>query len=420
MADLGDVVVKLTADVGQFQTGFNQATTSLQNFQNTTTTATAGNRTFYEGVEQAGIFATGSERGIRRMEMALGGIAAQTVGASHGMGLLTESLLLFSGGSAIAIGVLAGIVAITEAFQLMSAEATADSEATKALTKELDKLGEHAKVTSLQIQISELERLRDDPSFFERAKQIGKEFFQSLIGGAESTDVGIREALNRQIATLTNEMARAQEKWNDHVEHAVEVTARQNDELEQMADRLDKLQPRMDAAAQAYVNFINSTEAGRALESKAFRDVVDNAGREIDRVIAEGQRIFDRDLAETNRLAQRWGDRIGRDLAQAIMNGFSDMQGLMKRVFEQVLSYALGQFFGSIFKGTIGGGGIGTVGADASGGGISGSRMAGGAVTLDMSKVSPLTAFAVARDPGFQEVLRAAILVANQSGFRTP
>src|SRR5512135_294968 len=99
MATIDGVQVQLTADIGQFQTGFNQASQSIQNFQNATQTATTGNRTFYEGVAQAGEYAAGSERGIRRMEMAMGSIAAQAVGANHSLGLLSEGFLLFSGGS---------------------------------------------------------------------------------------------------------------------------------------------------------------------------------------------------------------------------------------------------------------------------------------------------------------------------------
>src|SRR5690349_13497608 len=111
MAELGEVTVRLTSDIQSFQSGLAAANVSLQNFRNSAETATAGTRTFYEGLAEAGEYAVGSERGVRRMEFALGGIAAQAVGASHGLGQLSEGLLLFTAGSPVALGVLAGIAA---------------------------------------------------------------------------------------------------------------------------------------------------------------------------------------------------------------------------------------------------------------------------------------------------------------------
>ncbi len=418
------MVVRLTADVGQFQTGIGSATTSVQSFQNAVATATTGTRSFYEGVDQAGIFATGSERGIRRMEMALGGIAAQSVGANHSLGLLGESMLLFSGGSAVAIGVLAGLAAIAGALQLISANAEADEMSLKKLEKELDTLGPHAKMVSLQLQIADLERQKIDPTFLEKIKQLGKQFWGSLTGSEEATGTGISEAFNRQIATLQNELSRATEEYNTKLAHQNELLADERMRLFELGEELDRIAAKVAkeiASPEFQADLENLFDPGGAFfRSKAFQQDLKEAGKQMGEVLREGQRVMERALEETDRQMQRLGNTLGRDLAEAIGNGFKDMAGLLKSIFMQVLQFALGQFFGSVFKSLAGGGIPGapdTSGFDPSSIGHSRAFSSGG-VTIDMSRAMPLTAFAVARDPGFQEVIRAAILTAKSQGFR--
>src|SRR5260370_39780611 len=106
---------KLAADVESFTTGLARAHQSVETFKNATQTATSGTKTFYEGVQQAGEFASGSERGMRRMEFAMGSLAAETAGANRAVGMFVEGVLLFGGGAAVTVSVLAGVAGVAGA-----------------------------------------------------------------------------------------------------------------------------------------------------------------------------------------------------------------------------------------------------------------------------------------------------------------
>lgn len=434
MADIGDVVVKLQADVGQFQTGMNAATTSIQNFQYSAETATTGTQTFYEGVEQAGLFASGSERGIRRMEFALGSLASESLGAGHAVGQLGEGMLLFTAGSPVALGVLAGVFAIGEAIKLVgdkSIDATTHiDDVRKALQKLADETPQ-AKFRNVEAQIAEANRQLVDAQNKLEKVTLSWQIFQRAFGDEDPRTQKRFLALE----TLKGKILELQEVLDhlrapvplhavevvydpEQVERAAEAQAHWNLMLEESTERLNALQPKIEAAAQAFIDWQNTTPAGAFLGSKAFTQQLNDTQAEVDRTIEQVQRTLDRDMEETNRQMQRWGDRIGRDFARAIMGGFKDMQDLLKAVFEQVLSFSLGRLFGSVFK-SIGG----FPSASASSATTSATGGMGGitpSVTVDFGKAAPLTAFAVARDPAFQDVIRAAILQARSQGFRIP
>src|SRR5260370_36860546 len=98
MPELDTITAKLTADVSAFQTGMASANQSVENFKAATTTAAAGQTTFYRGLEQSGEYAAGAERGVRRIEYAMGALAAPSGGAHHPIRMLAEGVLAFGRG----------------------------------------------------------------------------------------------------------------------------------------------------------------------------------------------------------------------------------------------------------------------------------------------------------------------------------
>jgi len=119
---------------------------------------------------------------------------------------------------------------------------------------------------------------------------------------------------------------------------------------------------------------------------------------------------FDKD----NEKFLRLGESVGRTIMDGVIGGMQSMQDILRSIFLQLMEFALGSFIGSILHPGSSLGGLVKAGGS--------SQKLVGPVSmtgsLNMSGLQPLTAFAIARDPGFQQVIREAILVAGSQGFK--
>lgn len=92
-------------------------------------------------------------------------------------------------------------------------------------------------------------------------------------------------------------------------------------------------------------------------------------------------------------------------LATQLQKLMAQAKDLFKMVIMSLLDFGLGALLGSIFPPAtaLGGAKVGAVGP--------------AQFNFKMSGLQPMTAYAVARDPAFQQVLREGVLVAQSQGF---
>src|SRR5690242_6024475 len=300
------------------------AQTSLENFQTSAATATSGTKTFYEGVSQAGEFAMGSERGVRRMEFALGSMAAQAVGASHGLGTLIEGLLLFSGGSAVTIGVLAGITAVVGVISLLEAGSNASKKALEELEKELDKIGPHAKMVADQMRLDELksklEALRDDVRGDLSPANI-MEQWRILLGGTP-LDAQIAKQqmkVNADAGEFRDKVEQANERLQERLDAFIDQIALQQDTLKFQEAFTDAIHRSNEAIRQLNAD-MEGPIAGDRVRAEHFgaamfgsRDLTE-LDKQISETVDRSNREMDRLLGQQERETKKWGDRIATAL----------------------------------------------------------------------------------------------------------
>ncbi len=460
MPELGEISARLTADGSTFTAGMGQAKTAVENFQTAAATATAGTKTFYEGVAQAGEFAGGSERGIRRMEFALGSLAAEATGANHALGTLIEGLLLFGSGSVLTVAALAGIAAIAVAFKEMD-RGWKDTEADiDKLGKSLDALGPHAKLVAEQIKLAFLQAKGDAEGaslgFFDEIVTFWANVLRGLPNAPGADDLrklllssGAQTQLIADVQ-LTADIADQQEKVNLAAEEYQKKLTEGNDRLQERLDGfLDQIAIQQSSVrfqdefrdavrdANAEVKALNSemelwTKFGADLGEVMFQGQRFSLGKgedntlfgQISKTVEESNRQMDKILAEQERHAKEWGMRISRALVDGISGNLNSLGALLKSIIEEWINVniitpfivSLGIFSPSRFGMYVGqmlAEGVAVVA------GRSKIGVMGLALTVNVSGGSP-DPFTAARDNAWQRTLRESILVANQQGFKAP
>lgn len=414
MAELGEITARLSADVSSFTDGMGRAQTSVQNFQNAAGTATTGTRTFYEGVSQAGEFASGSERGVRRMELALGALGAQMTGTNHAVGMLSEGLLLFSGGSVLAIGVLAGLAAIAGAIELLSINGKTAQRQLEELEKEMDKFGAHGKLMAEQMKLDALTTLQGamaaDPRGALGLAGLVDQWKLILGTGTDIQSLVIEQQGRVRLAQSAFADVLGRDAARDQEKSAREAAKRYSDAYEQaMREAGERMR----------------IERAGAAGAAEIRRVDDEFQNELLRFGNDTQRLIEEQAARSERTAKEWGQRISTALVDGITGKLQDIGNLLKKVVEEFLSKYLitpmllglgiaspsgfGAYVGEMLVAGVGQGvakaNLGPMGLN---------------MNLNVAKSGNLSPFDVARDADWQAAFRESSLVAYQGGFRTP
>lgn len=436
MPTLDAVQVQLTADIGQFQSGFNQATTSVQNFQNATQTASRGTQTFYEGVSQAGEYAVGSERGIRRMELALGSVAAQAVGTNHAIGQLSEGLLLFGGGSALTLGVLGGIAAIYGAYQILTKESRDAEQATKDLEKALEGLGEHGKIVALQVEAGAIEAQIEHIKDVRRKLGLGdmgaltgeSEGIATWFGFSEGDIIdleaklqGVNDRINQMKTHFAGQEAKkaGEEAWHEWETFGA-VLAEVNDRMDQF-----------DATVLNTISTMSTEDLNAILMPKmSDSDFFKGEGQDLEtsQWFTKMKRQMDEASRETQRQARAWGQSISEALVEGISGKLNSLGDLLKKVIESfVEKYVVGPILKALLIASPSGFGqyVGEMLTAGIAQGVTGNRGVQGVgdmrlhLSLNMGGMTAASnPLAAARDQEWQRFMRESILVAGSDGFR--
>lgn len=370
------IVVKLTADAAQFQSGMTLASQ---------TTGKLGHA-------------------VNTLKSGMVGLALQATGTAGPVGKLSQGLLLFAGGSTLILGVAAGIGALSLVYQALTADTRATEQAQKDLIKTLQGMGTHAKLIAAQIELGRLQGLQGKP---ETLGQVGQRFLSDLTAGrlgAGATEQ--REAVQRAIAaqlTIISGLTQEVAKWEKGIADAGLDAARQEaNRVESLKEGLGVLQ-RMKAVAESpgFTKTRTGLEVFKTLETK---DIAFKGGQ-----------------SELEEALHRLGLSAGKQFALGMISGIQSMQDVMKSIIIQFLSLGLDALFGG-FGGLFGG-------AFSSGGGSSKSlsglgkanaQIAPASFSLDvpMGLSAPTTPFAVMRDAEWQKLLRGSLIVAQTAGFR--
>lgn len=364
----------------------------------------ADTQPFVAGLERAGGAlgtmgqrAQTSSRGLTVIRGAMVGLAAQATGAAGPVGRLAQGLLLLGGGSTAVLGAAAGIGALALAYNELTKETREAKKAQEDMIESLKGIGVHAELTAARIKLAALQS--------EVGTHLKPSFLSSLLffvtGGQGKpkleTDVTAEQQLLSQIATVQNEIARLVEReaaWRHDVAEATERAARA--ELE----RVRHLKEAVDLEGPLPAKFLNAP-GGKSLitktENLAFLQ------KEVFGIVGSDMQERVRDL----------GISLGRQLMLGMVEGIDSLRDVLRAVLMAILDFGITSFLESILP---------VPGLVSGKGPIPGKSPAVGPAqfhgTMQMSGLQPVTAYFVARDPAFQQLLREGILVAGAEGFR--
>jgi hypothetical protein len=416
MADLGEITARLTADATSFTTGMGQASTAVEHFQNSASSATTGTRTFYEGVEQAGIFATGSERGIRRMEFALGSLAASSLDVSHPIGQLAEGLLLFGGGSALTVGVLAGIAGIAAAIKLLGDNSDFAATSVKKIEEQVKALAKALPETKMADHAAMVENLA------KQTKELEGQLFLA----------------HTRVVELSNLFGEHAARTEDARKAYVALV----DEVRKVHAAMAELaQPGMMSAVEAVTGFVRTAASSVVMGGRVqggrgnvgmFVPPEDNiisgmaqtnigttgAGQVADDVMDKAEKRF-------RERAAAIGLNTMRELIQGLINGTNDFGKLLESaVLELIEARLIGPIHKLLQIASPSGAGMFIGQMLAEGIGVGMRTVSLGPMALNMNlnvqKSGNLSPFDTARDADWQRAYRESALVAHQQGFRLP
>lgn len=393
MAIAETIVVRLESDTRTFTNGMANSVQTTQRFSKATNTLKQG----------------------------LVGLALQATGTAGPLGKLSQALLLFAGGSALVLGVAAGIGAIALVYRDLTRDTRQAEQAQKDLIQQLQSVGIHAQLTAARIELGKLQAERDKGSFGTALGGIARE---GPISGAQNALAARREEFNRRIATqlniiarLTQESSKWQQEWTDAVIEgnlawenfvaklqAAELRTLRLAVAQQGLKRLDRVQLRGVPGPQG-----QGAEVAPGFDPTA----------ELDRL----QRDFDsltrgEWAANLNESLRQLGESAGKQFALALIDGIQSMQDLMKSVLLQFLSIGLDAVFGGFGRAlglspSVGGGG-----GDVPGQSSAPIGPASFSLNVAGGLSAPTTIFAMQRDAEWQRVLRGSLLVARSDGFR--
>src|SRR5438034_4917536 len=112
--------------------------------------------------------------GLRSVEMGARMLAFQAVGLPGPLGRVAGGMLQLSGGSALMLAVVAGLGLAGAAIRDLTQDARENAAAQDAMIQKLGQLGPHGEAAAARIRLAELERQRNDPTFFENALRNAK------------------------------------------------------------------------------------------------------------------------------------------------------------------------------------------------------------------------------------------------------
>jgi hypothetical protein len=467
MAIIETLTAKLEAETADFQAGMSQATQQLQDF-----TATGATPATVATQKLDATATTTSGHGIGVLRRGLEALAFQASGVSGPIGHVTAGLVQLGGGTGVTLVAAAAIATLGLAFREMTQDTRDNEQALSDLATNLDTLGPHAQIVAAKVRLALLEAQRQDVSI---PTQLGRAF--KAIFGASFAEQ--EEQLQRQIAALTTQIGKAEKEfeqpWRKALDASTEAVREQTAAQLHMGDTTavateavrrqhlehDKIPPAIAAEIAANERLAASLETGTNAYRSSINALVEanirmgtlgqtaaqvdeilrrrqllNEG--VDPAIAASTAAQERLAAERNRFAAKFrqifgdlndqladlGASAGKELIHGLITGMQSLEDTLKSfvlsfieaTIWSVLGGILGKIIGNPFSAAA------EVGAKtiASAGGIAPQLMAGpgGHATLDFSGIAPLTAFAVARDPEFQRVLREGIIVSHGQGFR--
>ena len=426
MADLGDITVRLRADASQFTTGMQQAATAT--------------KTFYEGAEQAGEFAAGAERGIRRMEYGLGALATEAVGANHSIGMVTEGLLLFGGGSLAALSALGAIALAFGAFKDATFSTDALTKANDDLFKTLRegvgttgdlrlKLDDLSQTfATLQEHIAVLRGPESGKSIWENVKELfgPSTQVQQIYDAIEATTayngiLRLHGMILEEVTKKQDERAKSADREAEAIDRArTEDERAANERIQRVYEELDRQNARDNPARKAGMaalarGFQGAVGAGDVIGMS--QDQIDAITSNVDTVMTRIRAELDKPAAEMQSRMYRTGyDAITR-LIEGMLQGTKDMGKLVESVLLNFVIH-LGEIalFGA--GGPLSAASLLT-GMAAGAGAV--SSISGGARPAFNITVPPgSTPFDAARDATWQNALRESAVVAGSQGFSFP
>lgn len=336
-----------------------------------------------------------SERSSRALKVLRGGmvsLAVQATQASGPVSKLAQGVLLFGGGGGLVLAVAAGIGALSLAYKALTQDTREAQQAQEDMMKALGGIGAHGQLTAARIRLRELQG----------ALKKLQEPFGPFMNETRGTTGQIEEQ-QRKIATQLiriAELEREVAKWS-----------------EQMADDAEK-----EAAARARIaallRVVPDTPMTALGESLFQRDQarmrgrlgVEIAAEETAKLQGDYFKFAARDIflkSGISETVKNFGVSVGRQFIMGMLEGIESAQDLFRMVLLSVLDFGIGMLLNNIIPG-------GSVL------GIAGQQVgpASFSVNMNMGGLQPLTAFAISRDPGFQQVIREAILVAGSQGFK--
>lgn len=380
---LETVTAQLRADSGQFEQGFKRAEKSVQIFQ--------------QRAQGAAIFGG-------RLQNVLANMAFQAAGVPGPLGKISESMLMFAGGSALVMGVVAGLGLIATAFNKMGEAAEKAEEVARNAAAMFIKhigairgMGEDQRfgiIGRLATLRAELERLQDE-----------------------------RVAQGFTIFDKTPAMVRAEHAIGELEAALVRLDA--SAATSQLPDYFRELDEAVRAAAAGLGTILNPLD-------DVFQRV--EAGPPIPQGILDpdqilGPRLTDEELFEKGRknLLKNMGDAefhadlknlgisAGRQFALGIAEGIEDMGDLLKRIGLTVLDFFITKGITSLFSG---GAGAASTFAGVPNASVMPSIEPMGLSINTGAIPPPMTPFDVARDQWWQRALRESFLVARSQGFK--
>lgn len=400
MATVEEVRARLTADVGQFTSGFQRASATVLNFNQTATSA--------------------SRRGANILRGALTGLTLEAASASGSIGRLATGIATFAGISTTSlVAILGPLAGIAIGFKRAAAEA-------KEFGEELERL-RLRNVAHLQAiaQSESLEDLRERlRGLMEVRAQVQRQLAQppSIGFGQEGRNrLLLKESdLTREIAAIQQQMdalhADAARTILDFVENRqvseFEFAKVMKDEWADMVQSAQRVNELIKERGVLLKQTIGDQQREAANIATANEE---RAAQELRRALKKIK-----DLGpELNQQMNQLGQDAVRSLVSGIIEGTDNLFDLLASIFKRFL---VGSILDAIFGGA---GGIAKS--------VAAAALPGGTGKVDIPELSPAmvgapsfnvnlpparTPFDQARDADWQRALRESIDVAVSQGYR--
>ena len=407
----------------------------------------AGVRQFGQLLHDTAPAATKAGLGIKSLREPLTSLAATALGVSGRVGTLGSVLLSVGAGSAVAVGVVAGIAAIATAFSKMGEKAREARAEIKAITDELlvqarERVGE-GRAEELAKLYKELGRLQRElnPS---RTSYGGIQLVApmtsmqraQILADIENVNAAIRELRQQQVDDLPKEKAEQYAGAVKSVRENMEALTRSADEwIRRQHDpilfTISGVMGRRPRSAPPVPEGPDEADANRLTGylMKGLDPVLKAAERRRHSLLEAGRAI-----------GKILGDGVSRGLARSILGGVKDLADVLKNVFraalEELLAYLIKATvlkpIAKIIGSALGGGGGGILGGIVEGltGSLGVSRaevrhtaaasMQAATIVVPVSAIprsrSPLEQ---ARDAQWQTLLGETLRVMEGLGYRT-